>query len=178
MRTTPIEQVLINELVKLKIPHEPQKAVGWNPPYCRSKYPCKCGLGWSDPDTGESYEEDAYEYPENCNWLSQGYYNYYIDIFIPLNRGFAIEIDDKASHSSKYQIKKDKDREIDIIGFLDCKFIRFKAKKIYNDLGGCVRKIQEKVMTEEEIIKTIDVEYMPKIDNIKNIFNGKIIGHA
>jgi len=145
MRTTPIEQMLIDELVKLKIPHRPQCPIGWVSGYCRSKYPCKCGVEWCDPYTGEYIEGDGYEYPEHCDWFNEGHSKYFIDIFIEVGCGFAIEIDDAASHSSKYQIEKDKERQKEIIDEIDCQFIRFTAKKVFNEIGKCVKEIQEKI---------------------------------
>lgn len=142
MITTKIEKMLIDELVKNKIPHYPQKPVGYVSGYCRSKYPCKCGMDWCD-EYGDYREGYSDQIPEDCSWWKDGYSQYYIDIYIPIKNGLAVEIDDKEFHSKEEQIKVDMTREQDIKKMLNCEFMRFTAKKVYNETSKCIEEIKE-----------------------------------
>ena len=158
MFTTPIEQKLLDELKRRKIACEPQKPVGFCLGVCRSKFPCRCGQDWSDPDTDVFCEGNDLEEPEECEWWADGYYKYYIDIYIPVGPGLAIEVDDWSSHSQPWQIVKDVAREREIKHDIGCEFMRFRADTVYNRTKKCAADVQ--VWVNQNKLKVIQASFL------------------
>ena len=70
-------------------------------------------MPWQDPDSGDWDDGDEGAEPDYCagEWWSEGYWRYYIDIYIPSGPGLAIEIDDFGSHHTKIQVTNDRERQ-------------------------------------------------------------------
>ena len=177
MRTTTIEKILIDEIIKLKIPYIAQKGVDFEPGYCRSKYSCKCGVDKINDDEWE--EGEGGDGKINCSWFQDGHYKYYIDIYINLKNGLAIEIDDKLSHSTKLQIESDKYREERIKVLENCDFLRFTAQKVFNNPRECIEEIKKWIKTDKQnrgkIADTFTAEEIGYLKLIVKFFNVKKI---
>ena len=94
MRTAPIERTLIDTPLERAMVCEPHKLVCWINVQCSSIFQFGCGIPLQNPDTDEWHEEDAsLSFAlSDCDWWSDCYYQYPIDIFTPVAPGLAIEM--------------------------------------------------------------------------------------
>lgn len=102
-------------------------------------------MPWQDPDSGDWDDGDEGAEPDYCagEWWSEGYWRYYIDIYIPSGPGLAIEIDDFGSHHTKIQVTNDRERQEKIRKLLNCEFVHFAAITVYNHTTRCAKQIED-----------------------------------
>ena len=116
-------------LKRAGIPYEAQKAVGNGGDYCRSKYPCRCGEQWYDEDGGRAdgnvYGGDG----DDCEWYVAPYTKYFIDFFIPIGTGLAIELDG-SYHDDPNQRRRDRERQHWIEVNYGYRFVRLPSRLV------------------------------------------------
>lgn len=120
--TTPVEQELINALTSCSLDVMPQYEVG--------------------ELTGTWWNEDEDEWVEN-----EGA-RYYIDLFLEIGSGLAIEVDDYNSHHTYEQLEKDRIRESYIRRYLGCDIMRVAARDVSVRLWEIVEDVTEWVAKE------------------------------
>ena len=139
---TPIESVLAKAMSAAGIKWESQKPVGWIAGGCQSRFRCRCGLSddsWDDP------------LDEDCEWYWPGCAEYYVDFFVGIGNGIAIEIDDFATHhATRQMLAADLIREVRIKKATGWDFLRFKAKDVHNRTNWCVARLRQLTSAYEQ----------------------------
>ena len=125
-----------------------QVPAGWrSSPYtCGSLFPCRCGIDWSDPDTGDcvqGYSDEPHD--AECDWLRGGtHVRYFIDFVIPMPfplKDLAIEIDG-SWHSEGSQPNKDSERQQWIEKNKSYEFLRLPSWKVRHRIRDCIAEIE------------------------------------
>lgn len=114
--------------------------------YCRSKYPCRCGLPQRlSEDEWSEGEEDWREDWDECQWSTAGVTapKYVLD-FAVIGDAFrlAIECDGREYHAAQVYVDRDRRRqqELEREGW---SFLRFTGTQITRDVAACGLQVQQ-----------------------------------
>jgi len=130
----PLESLFAAALKQAGVPFEYQKPVGTGGGYCRSKFPCRCGEGRFNEDWGsweEGWGEPGNADSNDCPWYTPEYTRYFIDFFLPVGRGIAVELDG-SYHNQPEQRARDAERQGWIERNCGYKVVRLSSQDVFS----------------------------------------------